>query len=100
VLSSVDNIEARDWESFRNGVSRNLSIVLPKRNALGGGTGLGGGEGDLIGSKRQNGESSWTAEKDSFKSLQGDARGYKTSLWRPECPSRRHRIRRLYGKTH
>ncbi len=44
MLSSVDDIEARDWKCLGDGVARNLSIVLPKWNSLGRSTGLGCGK--------------------------------------------------------
>jgi hypothetical protein len=40
MLSSVDDIEARDWKSLRDWVSGNFSIVLPERDALGRSTSL------------------------------------------------------------
>lgn len=46
MLSSVDNIEAWNGKNIGGGVSSNVSIMLPKRNSLGGGSGLTGSEGD------------------------------------------------------
>jgi len=44
VFSSVDDIEARNRHGLGDGVFGNLGVVLPKRNSLGGGSGLGGGK--------------------------------------------------------
>jgi len=46
VFSSVDDIEARNGKSLGDGVSGNLSIVLPKRNSLDSGSGFGGSKGN------------------------------------------------------
>mmetsp|Transcript_19656 Transcript_19656/g.36931 ORF Transcript_19656/g.36931 Transcript_19656/m.36931 type:complete len:493 (-) Transcript_19656:67-1545(-) len=46
VLSSVDDVEARDGEGFGDGIAGDVGVVLPERDGLGGGSGLGGGEGD------------------------------------------------------
>ena len=44
VLSSVDDVEARNRESLRDGVSSHIGVVLPQRDALGSSTSLGGGK--------------------------------------------------------
>ena len=46
VLSSVDDIEARDRKSLGDGVFGNVGIVLPKRNALDTGSSFGGSKGN------------------------------------------------------
>jgi hypothetical protein len=46
MFSSVDDIEARNRKSLRDGVSGNLSVVLPKRNSLDTGSGFGGSKGN------------------------------------------------------
>jgi hypothetical protein len=44
VLSSIDNIKARNREDIRSGVASNVSVVLPEWNASGSSSGLGGGK--------------------------------------------------------
>lgn len=41
VLTTVDNVEAWNGQSFRNGVSGNIGIMLPQWNTLGRSTSLG-----------------------------------------------------------
>jgi hypothetical protein len=47
VFSSVDHIEAGDGKSLGNGVSSNISIMLPERNATMGGSSLSDGKGNF-----------------------------------------------------
>lgn len=44
MLSTVDNVEARNRESVRNWVTSNIGIVLVERNSLTGGTSLASSE--------------------------------------------------------
>lgn len=56
VLTAVDDVEAGDGESIRGGVAGNIGVVLPEGNTLGGGAGLGGGEGDCAARARSKGK--------------------------------------------
>mmetsp|Transcript_4569 Transcript_4569/g.6952 ORF Transcript_4569/g.6952 Transcript_4569/m.6952 type:complete len:225 (-) Transcript_4569:418-1092(-) len=44
VLSSIDDVEAWNWEGIRGGVAGNVGVVLPEGNSLGSSSGLGGGK--------------------------------------------------------
>jgi hypothetical protein len=48
VLSSVDNIEAGDWENIGGGVTGNVSIVLPEWNTLSSSSSFTGSKRDYV----------------------------------------------------